>query len=229
MKLKELSKISGYPPQGPGAIGLIIDAAIATHAALTATHGVGTIADSADLTTHAADTSTHGVAEVANAADLTTHIANALANAHSGLLNCYKISDNLLHSHNAEIVTVDAAYTKKYTITLNTLVLSPSTLRIKFDLRAGATGAWLAKAKIYKNGAPVGIERTNATESYQTFSEDLSFAQGDDLELWVTKGTAAAAVTRNFRVYGDEDTISISDAITAGTPGVADPFAATNS
>lgn len=50
---------------------------IATHAALTATHGVaGTIAGLADIATHAALTATHGVAgTIAGLADIVTHAA----------------------------------------------------------------------------------------------------------------------------------------------------------
>lgn len=57
-----------------------ITTAVSTHAALTATHGVsGTIADAADLTTHAALTATHGVAEVA---DVEQHVTQQLQLAH---------------------------------------------------------------------------------------------------------------------------------------------------
>lgn len=52
-----------------------IDTDVATHAALTATHGVAEVAGTADIATHAALTASHGVAEIAGTADIATHAA----------------------------------------------------------------------------------------------------------------------------------------------------------
>ena len=74
--------------------------------------------------------------------------------------------------------------------------------RVKFDLK-DATGGYTAKARVYKNGSPIGTERTNTTTTYTTFTEDLSFSVGDTCELWAL-GTTSSATIRNFRLYISE-------------------------
>lgn len=140
----------------------------------------------------------------------------------------YEISDDLLHSHDAEGNTGVGAYAIQKTITLDTLYPTPSTLRIKFDIKLSpAVGT--AYGKIYKNGGAVGTERTNVTDNYVTFTEDIAYADGDTLELWVYKVGAGNVYFRNFRVYGVEADISLKEAIEGSDCGVVDPFSATNS
>ena len=185
-----------------------------------------------DLVAHmAAVTGTHGVgaseiASIAQAAAQVAAHADLTAGVH-GLLKKYVISDNLLHSHDNFGTACGTTYSVVKTIAIDALY-PPSTIRVKFDLRCVFT-AQNAYGRIYKNGVAFGTERINGTTSYVTYSEDLSFVQGDTLELWVKADTANGAGRQNFRVYGDESPVSILTAIIDSNIGVADPFVGTNS
>lgn len=139
----------------------------------------------------------------------------------------YKISDDLLHSHDAEGNTGAGAYAKVKTIALNSLYPDPSTLRIKFDLKISTPGG-TAYGKLYKNGGAVGTERINGTTNYVTYSEDIQYAEGDTLELYIYKTVAGNAFFRNFQVFGIESEITLKEAIESGDCGIVDAFAGTN-
>lgn len=144
-----------------------------------------------------------------------------------GILNKYVIGDNLILSHDAEATNdTTASYLKVKTITLDTLYKTPITIRIKFDLKSDAV-ATSGYGKIYKNGAPVGTAQTRGATTYETFSEDLSFASGDTLELW-GHTFAGTVYVQNFRVYGVVTQVPIAEAIVDGNVGVAAPLEGTN-
>lgn len=159
-----------------------------------------------------------------------TASAAKISNRCNELLNKYEISNDILHSHDAEDVSSDAAYTKKKTITLDTLHNTPSTIRISFDLKSGTfmTGVY---GKIYKNGGAVGTERTHSGDTYIEFTEDLSFEDGDTLELWTYSSNPGVVdvLIQNFRVEGVVHANTLQDAITDTHVGLATPFEATNS
>jgi len=140
----------------------------------------------------------------------------------------YKIGAATLHAHDAEVHSVATSYTKVKTITLDTLLKTPFTLRIHLELHSTSGGQ--VYAKIYKNGGAVGTERNTVNAAYQLYDEDLSFAEGDTLELWVyTVGGAGYEVyVQNFRVLGSVPVMTIDEALKAGIGGVDTAFAATN-
>lgn len=143
------------------------------------------------------------------------------------LLKKYTISDTLQLSHDVPVTHDTTTITKKKTITLDTIYPTPSTLRIKFDLKSSQ--ALNVMGRIYKNGAEFGTLRVNGTTSYVTYSEDLSFAEGDTLELWLDISTTPLVATAiNLRVYGTEHVRTLQEAITASHVGVSDPLAGTN-
>ncbi|MCK4518415.1 hypothetical protein KAT92_06565, partial [Candidatus Babeliales bacterium] len=145
-----------------------------------------------------------------------------------GLLQKYVISDDLLHSHDGESYSASDAYVKVKTITINTLSPTPVTLRIKFDIRTNNSPLH-AYGRIYKNGVAVGTERSRNSTGYVTFSEDISFAQGDTLELWVHRSGTCWCYYRNFRVYGNDEW-TLADAIENSNMGsAADAWDASNS
>lgn len=144
------------------------------------------------------------------------------------ILNIYTIADNTLHAHDAALLVNQVSYTKYKTITIDTLIPDPSTLRIKFDLISDA-GSGAAYGKIYKNGAPVGVERDTVTGSYETFTEDLSFAEGDTIELWSHCSMPDTGHVRNFRVCGVPTQLTLSEAVILGDPGDVDPLVGVNS
>ncbi|MBW2561692.1 MAG: hypothetical protein JRE40_12670, partial [Deltaproteobacteria bacterium] len=145
-----------------------------------------------------------------------------------GLGERYKIGDILQHSHDDEASITSQTETKLKTITLNTLYPTPSTLRIKFDLKSSLEGQ-NAKGVIYKNGTSFGTERYTTSTTYVTFSEDLEFAEGDTIELWAKHVIdGATAYVRNFRIYGDVQ-MTLAQAISLNDVGVSDALVATNS
>jgi len=76
------------------------------------------------------------------------------------------------------------------------------TLRIKFDVRGHLSGT--GYGKIYRNGAAVGTERSNNTDTWVTFSEDIAGWSAADLCQLYTKhsaGGGAYSKVRNFRIY----------------------------
>ncbi|MBA7592452.1 hypothetical protein ES708_34635 [subsurface metagenome] len=150
--------------------------------------------------------------------------------AQLGINKKYVISDELLHSHDAEVSLLGSQeWTLKKTITLNTLFPSPVTLRIKFDLRTD-TELKLVHARIYKNGETHGADEDAESVSYQTYSADLEFEQGDTLELWLRSFTAdITAFARNLRIYGIATQITLLEALTENKLGLADVFGAVNS
>ncbi len=119
--------------------------------------------------------------------------------------------DNLVISSDAEISTVYGTYTAIKRIKIK----RGGQYRIKFDFH-GASGGYAvtAKARIYKNGSPIGIERIRTVpfDTYATYSEDLGgFNDNDDIEIYTTANGAGPYV-RNFRIYAttfDVSTITL--------------------
>jgi len=173
--------------------------------------------------------------QLANMKDVVNGIAGLDANgkiqnsAMAGLLKLYTIGDASLHTHTGVVNTDINSYVKMKTIAVDTLYATPSTIRIKFDLyRVGISRN--VYGRIYKNGGAVGIERITNSDTPQTYTEDISFAEGDTIELWL-KGLSlgSPAYNNEFYVCGTEHELSLQEAITSGDVGVADAFAATNS
>ena len=183
------------------------DAKIATHAAVTTNvHGTGA-----------------GNAVVGND-ELWTDITDL-----PDLLETYGLGDDLLHSHDAADSTNSTSYVKLKTITLDTLYPATSTLRVSFDLRCTDTVQHHAQGRIYKNGVAVGTQRSNNSESYINYSEDLEYAEGDTIELWAyTNVGAYAAHVRNLRITGDVETVTYREAVANNDIGVADCVIGTN-
>jgi hypothetical protein len=75
----------------------------------------------------------------------------------------------------------------------NSVIFIAGTYRVSF-LLAIANATATAHGRIYKNGVAFGTERTTNSISYVQFTEDLTFAAGDTLQLYcyTTNGTYAA-------------------------------------
>jgi len=143
-----------------------------------------------------------------------------------GLKKKYIISNDVLHSHDAVASSGSDTYTKVKTITIDTLNPSPLTLRVSFDIRAGSSGKSV-RGRIYKNGVAYGTEQSSSSSSWSTRTEDLSFEQGDTIELWIRRITTTCYV-QSFRVKGTVDYIDLQTAIDDGNVGVDNPFEASN-
>lgn len=146
-----------------------------------------------------------------------------------GLFLKYLIGDASLHTHTGHVSTDTGSFVLMKTITINTLNRTPSTTRIKFDLyRTGFFGE--VKGRIYKNGAPFGTERATNSDSAITYSEDLSFEQGDTIELWLYGyGAGTPANNDEFYICGTTPQLTLQEAIDDSDVGNIDPFVATNS
>lgn len=76
-----------------------------------------------------------------------------------------------------------------------------SKFRIVFDLRGDVDR--VGYAKIYRNGAPVGTERSRSGTEYGTFSEDVDgWKQGDTIEIWGYIVIGREVHVRNLYIKG---------------------------
>lgn len=57
------------------------------------------------------------------------------------------------------------------------------TLRASWTVAAGTTGS-NTKTRIYVNGSAVGVEKTTTTMTPTTYTDDITVASGDTVELW---------------------------------------------
>lgn len=111
------------------------------------------------------------------------------------------VSDNLRVSDDDEKTSAATSATKIKEIK----VYRSGIHRIKFDL-AMQSGDGTAKGQLFKNEEGHGTERTNATTTYQTFSEDLYYAKDDLIQLYVYVANPVDTPmlkVRNLRVYCD--------------------------
>lgn len=105
--------------------------------------------------------------------------------------------DVLEASADTERTSTSNTYEKKKEIRLPR-VAGAGTYRIKFDLKRSGDEAY---AMVYRNGSPVGTERSGGV-TYATFSEDISgWSAGDLCQLYVKKAGGATAYVQNFRIY----------------------------
>jgi len=115
----------------------------------------------------------------------------------------YVISDSIMLSHDAEEQGAGGGvYVETKTISLDLLFPSPSTLRIVFEAKRGASIT--TNARIYKNGVVHGVSHYPLSTEYVTYIEDLEFAQGDTLGLWTYDEASLGVWVRNFRVLGSK-------------------------
>lgn len=79
--------------------------------------------------------------------------------------------------------------------------------RIRWQLRRDSGGT--AFAKVYKNGSPVGIEKSTSSATYVNFSDDVSgFAGGDLLQIYTKHSGSTNIGIRNISI-----SVDITDAI----------------
>lgn len=74
------------------------------------------------------------------------------------------------------------------------------TVTVKFTLRA-AGGGTTGKGRIYKNGVAFGTERDIVAVATTEFTENLTFAAGDLVQLYVWWTAGTAVYGSNFRLY----------------------------
>ena len=103
--------------------------------------------------------------------------------------------DSIYTNNNERSVTSIDTYEKVATIRLNTF--SPiGSVRVSFNLKS-SFHPYYVYGKIYKNGLPVGTERKNKTIYYATYTENISFEYGDNIELYLKNPLSGQAVYNN--------------------------------
>jgi len=142
----------------------------------------------------------------------------------SGLVQKYiKESDNILHRHDDETSRqVGETWVKVKEITLNTLIPSPLTLRIQYKCKRAPNPN--NSSKIYKNGEPYGQAHSpSASYSWETFTEDLEFAQGDKIQVYVycDSGTQRVYI-KDLRILGEITQQTLARAISENSLGDAE-------
>lgn len=119
-------------------------------------------------------------------------------------------SDTLKYSADTERSTDNDAYTLVKQITVRV----GGTVRVTFDAKtaSGSTG----HARIYVNGTAVGTERTPNSGTYVSYSEDITVAPFDLVQLYYQEpsGDAGALIyVRNFRIKYDLSATSTSGVV----------------
>lgn len=98
--------------------------------------------------------------------------------------------------------TTSTSYTKGKEIEIR----RSGTVTVSFDLRCSAGTTFTVYGRVYKNGNPVGTERSVYSDpTWNTFTENISVAYGDLIQLYYRSSTGAyAAHIRNFAITGND-------------------------
>ncbi len=110
-------------------------------------------------------------------------------------------SGQLMQSNDTERVVVATSYTKIKEILINTIGFT--TIRISFEMKTAVEGGYTHYGRIYLNGAAVGTERTQTSETYVTFTEDLNaatWAATNLIQIYV-KAASGGVRVQNLRLY----------------------------
>lgn len=77
-------------------------------------------------------------------------------------------------------------------------------INVYFEIRSNV-GDYDVYGRIYKNGTPVGIERSTQSTSYVSYNEDISFVPGDRIQLYIHPDSVSDQMrTRNFRLRSNK-------------------------
>ena len=116
--------------------------------------------------------------------------------------------ESLWISNNTEVGTIDRVWKRLKSIKINNM---SGTVRVRFDLMINTENTPVS-AQIYKNGVAVGTMRSTTSTSYVTYTEDISFSRGDEIQLYVKEDYYTGYV-RNFRLYISIDSLVSTDVI----------------
>jgi len=88
----------------------------------------------------------------------------------------------------------------------NAMILIGGTYTIYFELREVYNDdAYIAYARIYKNGVATGTERSNNTNTLAGYSEDLTLIPGDEIAIYAkNKEATYTTYIKNFIIYSDK-------------------------
>jgi hypothetical protein len=101
--------------------------------------------------------------------------------------------DYMLHSNPTEVRKTASSYT----LVKQSKIAQGGTLRISFTMNASST-VQTAYGRVYRNGVPVGTERSVYGNTPVTFTEDISgWSPGDTVEVW-GKATGSDVVIKDL-------------------------------
>ena len=90
-------------------------------------------------------------------------------------------------------------------------------INVYFEI-ASTLGEYNVHGKVYKNGTPVGVERSTKSTSYVSYNEDFSVVPGDRIQLYVYPiGTSDTVKARNFRLRSSKVLPTVLGAILLNT------------
>ena len=136
-------------------------------------------------------------------------------------------NDNLQSSNDGQKSTQNTSIVKMKEILLNA---DMPICRLKFHL-ANNTGAYVATGRIYKNGSPIGTERTVTTSGGTTFSEDFTnWLSGDLIQLYgkISDGAQFCFIKEMRLYYQDLVTENLGVALVTPLPLTTDTISVTN-
>lgn len=144
-----------------------------------------------------------GISETEAAALITTHIAS---DAHP---YARVVSEDLKSSNDTIRTSTSATYEKKKETLLNGDI---SPCRVKWRLQGGNAGCTELKARLYKNGSPIGTEQTESGNDTHDYTEDFSgFVSGDLIQIYCKTANFNIQVSNLQLYYGvAEKTVSVT-------------------
>lgn len=74
-------------------------------------------------------------------------------------------------------------------------------IRVHFHFWNGSANENRAYARIYRNGNPVGIERYSTTATQGSYTEDISFINGDAIQIYGYSPYGGVVTVREFELY----------------------------
>ena len=103
----------------------------------------------------------------------------------------------------SEVSVAILTYTKKKEISIGT----GGTITVSFRLRASA---YTAYGQIYVDGVAVGTVRTTTSTTYLTYTENITVAAGDLVQLYIKSGNGSySAFTDQFKIFVGAPSTSI--------------------
>lgn len=140
----------------------------------------------------------------------------------------YTISSVSIQHHDTEVDSYETVYTKKKTITIDILHPSPSIIKTYFELRS--PDSVNVYGRIYKNGIAFGTERIMSNVAWTSYYEDLSFVEGDTLEVYIKTSNAVNPVEMgDLRIKGTIIDVDFQISLEDQHVGLNVPFQARNS
>jgi hypothetical protein len=140
--------------------------------------------------------------ELSGGIEVGTTSENVYIYSQTTLVKSVEASSTMQMQDSSEYTT----YSLEYAFVSNIFpLINLAGVTIKFDLKTEFGGGATAYGKIYRNGVPIGTERTDATGNYQTFSEDfINIKFGDNIAIYAyTTDANQAAYIENIQLCYD--------------------------